>query len=85
MSTWEEGLRKFVDLVMSCDERRPRMTPELEALHARALLEERLMSADVTTIGSKPGRDKPKCLMEADIAALTAWNRTHKRGLEGSK
>ena len=41
MSTWEEGLRKFVDLVMSCDERRPRMTPELEALHARALLEER--------------------------------------------
>ena len=73
-----------------------------------------------TTIGSKPGRDKPKCeakrrggdglcqrpagwgtdhpgigrsrnrdkpkrLMEADIAALTAWNRTHKRGLEGSK
>ena len=40
------------------------------------------MSADVTTIGSKPGRDKPKCLMEADIAALTAWNRTHKRGLE---
>lgn len=41
MSTWEEGLRKFVDLAMSCDERRPRMTPELEALHARALLEER--------------------------------------------
>ena len=40
------------------------------------------MSADVTAIGSKPGRDKPKCLMEADIAALTAWNRTHKRGLE---
>ena len=36
------------------------------------------MSADVTTIGSK-------CLMEAYIAALTAWNRTHKRGLEGSK
>ena len=37
------------------------------------------MSADVTTIGSK-------CLMEADIAALTAWNRTHKRGRrEGSK
>ena len=44
------------------------------------------MSADVTTIGSKPGRDKPKCLMEADIAALTAWNRTHKRSRrEGSK
>ena len=41
MSTWEEVLRKFVDLIMSCDERRPRMTPELEALHARALLEER--------------------------------------------
>ena len=41
MSTWEEGLRKFVEIVMSCadDERRPRMTPELEALHARALQE----------------------------------------------
>ena len=34
--------RKIVDL-MCCaeDERRPRMTPELEALHARALLEAR--------------------------------------------
>ena len=43
MSTWEENLRKFVELVMSCadDERRPRMTPELEALHARALQEAR--------------------------------------------
>lgn len=41
MSTWEEGLREFVDFVMSCDERRPRMTPELEALHARAMLEAR--------------------------------------------
>ena len=41
MSTREEGLREFVDFVMSCDEHRPRMTPELEALHARALLEER--------------------------------------------
>ena len=41
MSTWEENLRKFVELVMSCadDERRPRMTPELEALHARTLQE----------------------------------------------
>lgn len=41
MSTWEENLRKFVELVMSCadDERRPRMMPELEALHARALQE----------------------------------------------
>ena len=39
MSTWEEGLREFVDFVMSCDEHRPRMTPELEALHARALQE----------------------------------------------
>ena len=41
MSTWEEGLREFVDFVMGCDEHRPRMTPELEALHARALLEAR--------------------------------------------
>ena len=31
----------------------------------------------------KTGNPEP-ILMEADIAALTAWNRTHKRGL-GSK
>ena len=41
MSTWEEGLRKFVEIVMSYaeDERRPRMTPEFEALHAHAMQE----------------------------------------------
>ncbi len=40
------------------------------------------MSAD----GRSRDRDKPKRLMEADIAALTAWNRTHKRSRrEGSK
>ena len=45
MSTVDEIfqiIRKIVDL-MGCadDERRPRMTPELEALHARALQEAR--------------------------------------------
>ena len=41
MSTGEANLRKSVELVMSCadDERRPRLPPELEALHARALQE----------------------------------------------
>ena len=33
----------------------------------------------MTADGRSRDRDKPKCLMEADIAALTAWNRTHKR------
>ena len=41
MSTWEENLRKSVEIVMRYaeDERRPRMTPELEALHAHAMQE----------------------------------------------
>lgn len=34
----------------------------------------------MTADGRSRDRDKPKFLMEADIAALTAWNRTHKRG-----
>ena len=44
--TWEQTVRMTRELVHTImrhaeDERRPRMTPELEALHARALLEAR--------------------------------------------
>ena len=44
--TWEQTVRMTRELVHAImrhteDERRPRMTPELEALHARALLEAR--------------------------------------------
>ena len=44
--TWEQTVRMTRELVHATmrrteDERRPRITPELEALHARALLEAR--------------------------------------------